>query len=335
MIGDNSRRPTASCRVCGGATAILLGSVEYVSGYACDVGRCSDCGCQFTKHDDEIYDVMHKTGAFSYYSEYRAMAKLCRVSFDGNDIQQLREILSAIPKYRFIIDRIVNSPPDTRLLEIGSSRGYLTSYSILAGRSVLGVDVSREAVEESRALFGDHFAAPDDPRIAAGAPYDLIYHVGTIGCVADPVGLTNDLLALLRPGGALLFNAPNLDALYLDGQLWLDSAPPPDVVTLFPGGFFTRQFSAKADVIEEIEMAPAGESLLVALRRTFGVVWAKPLAQPIEAAGDFGLMWRQPTAPMRRLFERLVGKIGRMTGFETLVPPLPAEFGMFVTLTRK
>ncbi|MGD9657297.1 MAG: class I SAM-dependent methyltransferase [Methylocystis sp.] len=293
------------------------------------------CGCQFTQHDGDVYDVMHETGAVSYYSDYRSIAARCRSCFERKDPEGLRKLLVSSSKYKFALDRIARLPTDARILEIGCSRGYLAAHSILAGRNVLGVDVSREAVKEAGALFGDYFVLAGDPRIAAGAPYDLIYHVGMIGCVADPIGLTNDLLALLRPGGALMFNAPNRDALYLDGQLWLDSAPPPDLVTLFPPGFFTRRFSAKADVIEEIETTPAAQSMLIALRRALGVVWAKPVARPIEAAGDHGLTWRQPAPQMRRLFERIAGKIGCITGLDALAPPQPAEFGLFVTLTRK
>ena len=100
------------------------------------------------------------------------------------------------------------------------------------GRPILGIDVSPEASTSARASFGDHFAVGLD---AAQPPYDVIYHVGLIGCVDDPIALTRRLLAMLKPGGLLLFNAPNRDALGLDGQLWLDSAPPPDLVTLFPG----------------------------------------------------------------------------------------------------
>lgn len=325
----------ANCRVCQSCEIRTEGVVEYLAGYAWEVHRCMACGCQFTRHEPAVYDLMHETGALSYYSDYRSIAARCQSCFERKDLEGLRNLLAASSKYKFVLDRIAPLPADARILEIGCSRGYLTAHSILAGRNVLGVDVSQKAVEEAGGLFGDHFVLAGDVRIAAGAPYDLIYHVGMIGCVADPIGLTNDLLALLRPGGALLFNAPNRDALHLDGQLWLDSAPPPDLVTLFPPGFFARQFSAKADVIEYIETTPADQSLLIALRRALGVVWSRPAPQRIEAAGDHGLIWRQPAAPMQRFVERLVGKVGRMTGLDALVRPRPTEFGLFVTLIRE
>lgn len=324
-----------SCRVCGSACVSPEGVVEYIAGYAWDVFCCDVCGCQFTHHDAAVYDIMHKTGAISYYSEYRSIAAQCRSYFECKDIEGLRKLLGSASKYGHVIERIERLPPDARLLEIGSSRGYLTASSLLAGRNVLGVDVSRDAVDEARDAFGDHFVLAGDPRIAAGAPYDMVYHVGMIGCVEDPITLTNELLGLLRPGGALFFNAPNRDALYLKNQLWLDSAPPPDLVTLFPKGFFIRTFSENADVVEEVETTPPAASLLIALRQALGVIWSKPVAKPIEAAAKQGLTWSQPTPAVRRLIERIVARIGRLTGLERLVRPRSTEFGLFVTLIRK
>ena len=31
---------------------------------------------------------------------------------------------------------------------------------------------------------------PEDPSVETQAPYDVLFHVGTIGCVSDPLGIT-------------------------------------------------------------------------------------------------------------------------------------------------
>src|SRR5207249_863618 len=149
------------------------------------------------------------SGAISYYSDYRELGAQCCALFERRDLQALRDVLCRTNKYRLIIEHVTRQEPEARLLEIGCSRGYLTSYFILEGRNVLGVDVAAEAVESARAAFGDHFAMAGSSAIDAGGPYDVIYHVGMIGCVGDPVGLTRQLLAKLKPGGRLVFNAPN------------------------------------------------------------------------------------------------------------------------------
>src|SRR5439155_19989129 len=136
-------------------------------------------------------------------------AETCKTLFDRGDLAGLRAELSQGSKYRFIIEQIDREPADARILEIGSSRGHLTSYFILAGRKITGLDISQQAVAAASAAFGAHFLEVGEPRVNVQAPYDVIFHVGTIGCVADPLGMTMQFLDLLRPGGRLLFNAPN------------------------------------------------------------------------------------------------------------------------------
>src|SRR5262249_35916678 len=138
-------------------------------------------------------------------------AETCKRLFDRGDLAGLRAALSEGPKYRFVMDAIDREPADARILEIGSSRGHLTSYFILGGRKITGVDVSANAVAAASAAFGAYFVLVEDPLIDAQAPYDVVFHVGTIGCVADPIGMTKRLLDLIKPGGRLLFNAPNCD----------------------------------------------------------------------------------------------------------------------------
>ena len=250
----------SGCRVCGSARISDAGRVEYLRGFDWPVLDCDECGCRWTQHDDTVHQRLHTTPAISYYAEYVALAEQARTAFAARDLQTLSSELRRWPKYRFVLDAVEREPRSSRILEVGCSRGYLTSHLILDGRNVLGIDVSDEAITAARSAFGDHFALVDSARAMAGRPYDLIYHVGMIGCVSDPIGLTQKLLSLVRPGGRLIFNAPNRAALHLRGQLWFDSAPPPDLVTLFPEGFWQKYLAREALVEETVEWLPADQS---------------------------------------------------------------------------
>jgi 2-polyprenyl-3-methyl-5-hydroxy-6-metoxy-1,4-benzoquinol methylase len=319
------------CRVCSTSAPRLLGEVEYFSGFAWQIRECSTCGCRFTQHETSIYDKLHASGAISYYSDYKDLAAECAVLFNNKDASGLRELLCQSSKYRFVIDEIERSSADARLLEVGCSRGYLTSYFILTGRQVRGCDVSQEAVESAKQAFGEHFNVNGSLAIRNGAPYDIIYHVGMIGCVADPVGLTRDLLTMLRPGGSLIFNAPNVGSCYLDGQLWIDSAPPPDLVTLFPPGFWSRQLANIARVQENVEMRKPDQSLKVGLAKFFHRHWKKPVPLRLDR--------QQCSAPSRSeglwgSVERVILKAGRISGLSRLAAKQPSEFGIYVKATK-
>jgi SAM-dependent methyltransferase len=206
------------------------------------------------------------------------------------------------------------------------------------------VDISESALTFARAAFGDHFVLHGDSLVAQGAPYDVIYHVGTIGCVGDPLGLTRQLLSMLKPGGRLLFNSPNLQSCWLTNQLWIDAAPPPDLVSIFPPGFWKRRFADQAEVEELIEHCDANKGLVIGLRKLFGRKWKRPTAIPLDQSSDLYLTGsaghtangRSPRIGEQawRLFERSVAKLCRDTGLLRFVPKQPSEFGLFVTMIR-
>ena len=197
------------------------GHVEFYLGYEWPVYDCSSCGCRFTLHDELTYDFLYSERG-SCYNRYVGQAETCKELFDRGDREGLRALLSEASKYRFTIGQIDREPADARILEIGSSRGHLTSYFILAGRNITGVDVSSSAVVAASADFGNHFVLAGDASIENRGPYDAIFHVGTIGCIAAPIAMTRSLLGLLKTGGRLLFNAPNRDGFSLRDQLWFD-----------------------------------------------------------------------------------------------------------------
>jgi SAM-dependent methyltransferase len=322
------------CRICSSARIDKRGSVEFIAGYDWPVFDCGACGCRFTAHDASAYDLLYSQPS-SCYSRYAALSATAQAMFDRGDLAGLRAELSRSAKFCFIIERLSGLPRGARILEIGASRGHLAAYFILAGCDVTGVDVSPIAVAAARAAFGDHFVLAGDPRIEKAAPYDAIYHVGTIGCFADPLGATRDLLRLLKPGGVLAFNAPNRTSCGLPGQLWFDSAPPPDLVTMFPPGFWRAQFGDVAQVEEEIENEAPYGNLTFALRKFAGRRWRPPQPVALEQSGKRPAPSARGRDALWALIERAVRKVGIVTRLERLAPGHPSEFGLFVTMLKK
>jgi len=327
------RKICLQCRICGSDRIVDHGHVEFYVGYAWPIYDCNDCGCRFTLHDSSTYDLLYSERS-SCYSRYLGLAETCKTLFDRGDLAGLRAELSRGSKYRFVIDQIDHEPVDSRILEIGSSRGHLTSYFILGGRRITGVDISPTAVASAARDFGDHFVQAGDPSIDAKAPYDVIFHVGTIGCVADPVGMTGCLLDLLKSGGRLLFNAPNRNACSLRDQLWFESAPPPDVVTLFSPGFWRDHFAHIARVTEETEFRTPEQNLLIALRKLTRRKWRNPLPMALSESGRWSTPPVQFADAVWLNVERAVRKVVQWSGLLPKVPGEPAEFGLFVQMRK-
>jgi SAM-dependent methyltransferase len=321
------------CRICKAENVKYCGDVEFYFGYAWSIYECGDCGCRFTSHDASTYDLLYSERS-SCYSRYAIQADRCKLLFDRGDLAGLRAELSQASKYRFIIDEIERMPMHVRLVEFGSSRGHLTSYFILAGRRIVGIDVSPTAVAAAVAAFGEYFVQPGDTLVEAQASYDVVFHVGTIGCVSDPLGITTHCLNLLKPGGRLLFNAPNRDALNFRDQLWFESAPPPDVVTLFAPGFWRDRFSDVALVSEQIEPCGPEQSFLLWLRRLARRRWPRPSPMPLKDSEALPKATLKRGDRSWRTAERVLGKAARLSRLNRFAPAHPSEYGLFVSMVK-
>ncbi len=277
------------CRICAveGRTA-SLGAVRSPSGGMHNVYACEACGSRFAEHDPAVYEALH-SNAGSVYGWHDEIAATAERLFAAKDRAALKTYLSMLAKNAFVIGAIEAMPHCRRVMELGCSRGYLTGYFILAGYDVVGVDVSATAIEAAAQRFGPHFALPGVEPARERQPFDAIYHVGTIGCVDDPVGFTKGLIDMLRPGGLLVFNAPNVAACREQGVLWPQSALPPDVVSLFDEGFWRRQFGSACEVEVEARRLSHGERARAAVGALRSGRIGAALKQPAHI-DEFGLM---------------------------------------------
>lgn len=326
----------AKCRVCVSDRVRALGDVKYYTELTSTIYECASCGCRFAAHDVKAYEKLHASESSCYGLQIETAAKAKRF-FDKKDLKALGDELSLNPKYGEIIRAGAALPKHSRILEVGCSRGYLTAYFILSGYDVRGTEISEVARSAAISDFGPHFYDPSNSDVSNSGSFDFIYHIGTIGCVADPVGMTNSLIDLLKPGGQLIFNAPNVNACWYRGQLWIDYAVPPDVVTLYMPGVWKRIFSKKARVVERIGKLSAEQSLQIAIRRVFRK-WEPPVPLPLDQ-GLFRYKFGPPvTATVSvKLIHRVQSwalALFKRVHLLGIVPKKDAPFDMFIMMRK-
>jgi SAM-dependent methyltransferase len=104
-----------------------------------------------------------------------------------------------------------------RVLDVACGAGYGAEFMTRrwGAESVDGVDVSPEAIEQAKKLFGstrNRFHCSDVAQLGAlfgDAKFDLITSLETIEHLTDPVGFLQTLKKLLAPGGTIILSCPN------------------------------------------------------------------------------------------------------------------------------
>jgi 2-polyprenyl-3-methyl-5-hydroxy-6-metoxy-1,4-benzoquinol methylase len=148
-------------------------------------------------------------------------------------------LLTLLPGQRTMIDtesRHLPKPrPGARLLDIGCGDGRFLEFARRAGWSVVGVDFDQKAVDAARSL-GLDIRLGGVEAIGAEERFDGVTLSHVIEHVHDPIGLLRACYRLLRPGGWIWLQTPNVDSQghRLYGANWRGLEPPRHLVLFTP-----------------------------------------------------------------------------------------------------
>lgn len=234
------------CRICGSPELTRLD--ELVAEHPC--WDCSACCCLAVEAGADF----HKN-ASALNEGYRFHQDLARrvSSADKEDLARVGRFLRSRQATDFAFESIFNRRQSMgatpEVLDVGCSTGYMVGYLREMGIDCKGVDISQEALEIASRLFGRHFSLSasglDLPKGFSG--FDIVYSIGTVGCVEHPLKFVESLLALVKPGGQLVFNTPSRSYVEATGEAWVDTLPP-DLITLFPTGFWESKYGPRVRV---------------------------------------------------------------------------------------
>ena len=315
------------CRICNTPDPKPVGLYRpYQELQSFEIFDCETCGCRFVWRKEAVHETMHAADN-SPYAFHKKIAQRMFALYQKKEITKAKRYLSKTQKYRFIIDEM-GGDPEIKILELGCALGYLTAFFLMQEKDILGIDISNTAVSNARRLFGPHFQLMDDDFfIQNSRQFDFVFHTGTIGCVDDPIDFTKKTLGLLKPGGKLLFNAPDVKAAKEMDAIWVNGTPPPDLITLFDESFWRRYFQDYAEVSVVYEPYSHKVNAQKLVKRLL-----KHQYLPREPVQMFAANSPRRLIPMVQFLVSLpVVFLSKVN----LIPHLRNEFGMFVIVTKK
>lgn len=217
---------TITCHICSGpAFKRYAGHVGYQNSKRYDIYHCGECTVAFAdplEVDGQIYNhIYSKIDKVCGYHRYFDYAN--QVFAQENPLEYLAEsedIYWAIQQY-------LKGRQNLRILEVGCGFGYLTYALAKSGCDVLGIDISKTAVEQAKKRYGDYFKAIGIEAYAQQCQekYDVVIFTEVIEHIQDVKRFLQAADSLLRPGGDLVMTTPNRTP-YPDDVLW-DTEPPP------------------------------------------------------------------------------------------------------------
>ena len=143
-------------------------------------------------------------------------------------------VVPLIPLVRSLVaQQMRHMPPHPvgrqgRLLDVGCGNGAFLKLAQKAGWSVHGIDFDPIAVAEAREGGLDIFLGDIDQLAAQEQTYDWITCSHVLEHVHHPQKLLKSMQRLLRPGGTLWLQTPNIDSIghRTYGTSWIGADPP-------------------------------------------------------------------------------------------------------------
>ncbi|MDD2972728.1 MAG: class I SAM-dependent methyltransferase [Lachnospiraceae bacterium] len=199
-----------------------------------DVLECLNCKARYVypfQANYEVYEQLHRGLGKGAYRDGITLSKKLERFFESDNKLSYRKLLCQKDKFKHIVETLeqYSKDPSNNILEVGCARGQVTGYFLMKGYSIKGMDISSVAIENAEKNFGKHFISADLKEWKSDEKFQFIYHVGLIGVIDYPKEFLEICISRLKPGGVMLFNAPNKCKC---NGIWVDTLPP-DLRTVF------------------------------------------------------------------------------------------------------
>jgi len=199
----------------------LCGANHFTELYALEspVVRCEHCSLVFLNPQPR---VEHQ----GFYDEsYYRGSSLKKSDEDNLDVLESGKVQVRLESCQGVVDRVMGVIPDPgSWLDIGCGPGFLLSQAKERGWQCTGLDSSPFAPQFARERFGlddVHTGLIEDVDFA-GKTFDVISMQHVIEHLYEPVPTMREILKLLKPGGVLYLETPDIssNAAVRDGADW-------------------------------------------------------------------------------------------------------------------
>jgi len=193
------------CRVCGSDQVYLRFRLKTF-----DIMKCRHCEVAYMAAVPSEQEIAALYSSDYYQKRFEYYFNNIVSNPDGGKLD------SNTRSFRLALDRLQSLRPDKgRLLDLGCGLGIFLKLAREQGWDTVGVDISSYAAEYGRREFGldiRQAARLQDAGLPAHS-FDVITLWDSLEHFAAPLSQLREVSRLLRPGGVVMLDTPNEDAL--------------------------------------------------------------------------------------------------------------------------
>lgn len=190
-----------ACPTCGGGRLSSLGS--YATKEAgIQLALCEECGLAFV---NPMFEDADKAALQPNVRQLHRSR-----SAELSDTRALRRSRQRAQRWEYAAHRWLQ--PASRVLEVGAGDGALVEWLLAHGHNPVALDPDAESCAYIHERFGVPVLASrvEEADLAAPGPFDAVFMLNLIEHLEDPAAVLRQLRAVLRPGGILAVETPNI-----------------------------------------------------------------------------------------------------------------------------
>jgi 2-polyprenyl-3-methyl-5-hydroxy-6-metoxy-1,4-benzoquinol methylase len=186
------------CNLCGSRS-----TRPYAVKFGLPIVSCRRCGFVYAEPRLSEADRLKRYSREYFYGEYLPVFRADRTGFDLDLVARHYGV------YLDMADR--SAVPGGRLLDVGCGAGLFLKAAETRGWTGEGVEVSPTAAEYARTVLGLRVGSVrlEEAGFPA-ASFDVVTLLDTVEHLADPRGALALVRRLLKPGGRIILNTPDL-----------------------------------------------------------------------------------------------------------------------------
>ena len=186
------------CNLCGADDAKFLHRRKFDNGVVHKYAKCRRCGFVY------VNPLMSEKELAKFYEDdYYVFDELYDKLNEENSVRDFEDIKKTV------------GSGEKKILDIGCAKGFLLNAAKKSGWETYGIDISAPAAAIARKKFGlDVFTGPIESAPYKNEFFDVICAFDYLEHVRNPFKALDKMSKMLRRGGTLVIEVPNIKSIY-------------------------------------------------------------------------------------------------------------------------